>query len=478
MKIKFNNPSNITNEITSKIRVDVDECNNLSDETDQIHALALICERYFENLNFNESTYFQLELLHTKSFIEFKSQSKFRIGDEKKAKHILKSIQRYGKVEVVDIKLDRIIVEPPLLFNIIDLQIEANIKFNFTSQETLEIAQSLFEKQFISNHLTESKYLHDEIWYEIPKLVRILQEREEYKKVTNGLKWGTFNKKIVSNQKVFNQHGILITDKIPSALSVKEKVIYEMIVFRFLESISQACIKEITTIDLEVSYYKFSTQYCKIIDSGWCSIKANFIENLEIIQDFPVLKIGDELKVKQAYILENKTKPQKLYTESSLLVAIEKIGNEAVLFNASFIEKLIVKNCMIRRNNSFIPTEKGLKIIKLINQKSLKNKDIIALIDHYQETSSLSTKLYCPKCKNQQLIVTEINVECPEKTCNWTQFRTIGGVQLSISEIENLIYKGKTSLIKGFQVKSGKKFNAIIELNEHAESSFILEQKK
>lgn len=475
MKIKLNNPSNITNEIKSKIRANVDDIN--SDELYQILALALIYERYFEHINFKESTYFQLELLHTKSYVEFKSQSKFISEDEKQAKHILKSIQRFGKVDVENMKLVRIIEEPPLLFNIINLQIEANIKFNFTSQETLEIAQSLFEKQFITNPNTKSKFIHEEMWNIIPILTRVLQEREEYKKVTNGLKWGTFNKKNVNNQKALNQHGILITDKIPSALTVKEKVIYDMIVFRFLESISQACIKEILTIELEASHYKFSTQYYEIKDSGWCSIRGNFDSNIEIIQDFPVLKIGDELKVKQAYIFEKKMKPQKLYTESSLLAAIEKIGNEVVLFNALLIEKLILKNCIIRRDNSFIPTEKGLKIIELITQKSLKNKDIIALIDqdNYQETSSLSTKLYCPKCKNQQLIVTEINVECPEKTCNWTQFRTICGIQLSILEIENLIYKGKTSLIKGFQVKSGKMFNAIIELNEHAESSFVIE---
>lgn len=468
----------MTNEITSKIRANVVDIN--SDEQYQILALALIYERYFEQINFNESTYFQLELLHTKSFVQFKSQSKFRIEDENQAKHIFTSIQRIGKVEVVEIKSDKIIEEPPLLYNMMDLQIEAIIKFNFTLQETFRIAQNLHEKQFITNPITKSKYIKDEMWSEIPVLVRVLQEREEYKKVTNGLKWGTFNKKIVNNQKAFNQHGILITDKIPSALTIKEKVIYDLIVFRFLESISQACVKEIVTIQLDALQHQFSTQYCKIIDSGWCSIKGNFNSNIEIIQDFPVLKNGDEVKVKQVFILENKTKPQKLYTEAILLAAIEKIRNEAVLFNASLIEKLIVKNCIIRGNNSFITTEKGLKIIELINQKSLNNKDIIALIDqdNYQEISSLSTKLYCPKCKNQQLIVNEINVECPEKTCNWKQFRTICGVQLPISEIENLIYKGKTSLIKGFQVKSGKKFNAIIELNEHAESLFVIEQKK
>ena len=478
MKIELTYQSFITNEFTSDKRVNALKRAFHFDEHSQLLALALICERYVDRLNFKSKLYFELDLLHTKSFVECRSQSKFRLKEEKQAKHILKSIQQTEIAEVIDIEINVSSENPPLLFNFKDSQEAANLNYNFTSDETLKIIQSLYEKGFITNPLTESNSIPNSMWNEIPNLVRILQEREEYKKVTNGLRIGFFNKQIVNDLNAKIGHGILTTEKIPSALSVMEKVIYDLIVFRLLESISPACIKEITNVELEVSQHIFVLKYCKIVDAGWRSIKGNFSEDVEIIQDFPSIKKGDKLKIKQSNITQKNTKPPDLHTESSLFSAIGIHGNQEQLYDD--IEKLLSNNYIIKENKSFIPTEKGLKIIELINRKPLNNKEIILLInqDNYQEISSLTTKLYCPKCKNQQLFINEINVECPKTTCNWKQFRTICGVQLSISEIENLIYKGKTSLIKGFQVKTGKKFNAIIELNEHAESSFVIELKK
>lgn len=469
MKIELTNQSFITNDFTSDKRADALKRTFHFDEQSQLLALALICERYVDRLNFNSKPYFELELLHTKSFVECRSQSKFRLKEEKQAKHILKSIQQTGTAEVIDIEINVLSENPPLLFNVKDLQETANINFNFTSEETLKIVQSLYEKGFITNPLTESNSIPNSIWNEIPNLVRILQEREEFKKVTNGLRIGFFNKRIVNDFNTKVEHGILTTEKIPSALSVKEKVIYDLIVFRLLESISPACIKEIINVELEVSQHLFVLKYCEIVDAGWRSIKGNFLEDVEIIQDFPSIKKGDELKIKQSNIIQNKTKPPNLHTESSLFSAMETHGNQEQLFDD--IEKLLSNNYIKKENKSFIPTEKGLKIVELFNQKPLQNKEIIAFLNQ----ENLSTKLYCPKCKKQQLMINETMVKCPETTCNWMQFRTICGIQLSISEIENLIYKRKTSLIKGFLVKSGKKFNAIIELNEHAESSFVIE---
>ena len=86
--------------------------------------------------------------------------------------------------------------------------------------------------------------------------------------------------------------------------------------------------------------------------------------------------------------------------------------------------------------------------------------------------------LDCPKCKNRQLIIRDKIVKCPDEICNWVQFRNVCGVQISIADIESLVNKGKTSLIKGMKSKSGKKFDAYIVLNEKAESSFEFEKSK
>jgi DNA topoisomerase-3 len=69
-------------------------------------------------------------------------------------------------------------------------------------------------------------------------------------------------------------------------------------------------------------------------------------------------------------------------------------------------------------------------------------------------------------------------VKCPDEACNWVQFRTVCGVQISIENVTNLVNKGKTSLIKGMTSKAGKKFDAYIVLKENAESSFEFEKNK
>ena len=87
-------------------------------------------------------------------------------------------------------------------------------------------------------------------------------------------------------------------------------------------------------------------------------------------------------------------------------------------------------------------------------------------------------KLVCPKCKSQQLIIRDKIVKCPDETCNWVQFRNVCGVQIGIADIESLVNKRKTSLIKGMKSKAGKKFDAYIVLNDKAESSFEFAKNK
>jgi len=420
--------------------------------------LALIFENYLEHINFKKETYFQLELLHTKAFIEFKSVSKFQCETEKEVKKIEKSIQRIGKAEVIDVETIKTIEESPLLFNLTDLQKKANEEFNLTSEETLNILQGLYENKFITFPRTKSKFISEEMWNDIPYLVRILQEREKYKKVTRHLKWGFFNKRIVSNLKVVDHSGLLITDKIPSALSIKETVIYQMIVFRFLESISKSCIKEITTIQLEVLHYKFSLKICKIIEPGWRTIQGKFSGEIEIQQYLPPLKIGDELKIKDCLVLTKKTKPPKLYTETDIVAEMEISDKE-------IIEELLTKGYVIQKNKFLIPTAKGLKFYEVVKDKT--RVDPILPISY--------PKLNCPKCKQQQLTINEQLIRCPASSCNWIQFRIVCGATLSIKEIESLINNRKTSLIKGMKSKSGKEFNAYLALNEKAKSLFIIE---
>mgnify|MGYP006191698351 FL=1 len=417
--------------------------------------------------------------------------------------------------------------QSPLLFDLTGLQKEANKKLNLSAEKTLNIAQSLYEKKFITYPRTGSKYIPEDMWAEIPNLVRALQNRETCKAALSKIKWGRFNKRIVNDLRVTDHHGLLITDKIPSVLSADESAVYDMIAFRLLEAISQACIKEITDVSLQAMHYDFTVKGCKILEAGWRMIKGNFSEDdAEPIQDLPELKKGDELKIKEAAILEKKTKPPVLYTEAGLLSAMETAGKEIeneeerkALKNigigtpatrAAIIETLLTRNYILRDKRSLIPTEKGLQVYELVKERKIADVAMTAewelalqkienneadagtfqkemetyaksITDELLQTSIASTnqpKLTCPKCKSQQLVIRDKIVKCPDEACNWVQFRTVCGVRISIENITSLVNKGKTSLIKGMTSKAGKKFDAYIILKENAESSFEFEKNK
>ncbi|OYX86619.1 MAG: DNA topoisomerase III [Flavobacteriales bacterium 32-34-25] len=493
----------------------------------QTPTLALICKRYLENKNFKVKNYWQIQLSHNKELIDFKSISKTKWEDQKLAADTLKAIQRSETATITSVETKSVTEQPPLLFDLTGLQKEANKKLNLSADETLNIAQSLYEKKFITYPRTGSKYIPEDMWAEIPNLVRALQDRESCKQAITKMKWGRFNKRIVNDLRVTDHHGLLITDKIPSALNAKENSVYDMIAFRLLEALSQACIKEITDVALQALHYDFITKGCKIIEPGWRSIKGNFSDDdTEPLQDLPELNKGDELKIKEASVLEKKTKPPVLYTEAGLLSAMESAGREIenederkALQNigigtpatrASIIETLFTRNYIQRDKKSLIPTEKGLQVYELVKNRKIADVAMTAeweltlqkienneadakvfqkemenyassITNELLQTSIAKNnlpKLICPKCKSQQLIIRDKIVKCPDEACNWVQFRNVCGVQIGITDIENLVNKKKTSLIKGMKSKAGKKFDAYIVLNENAKSSFEFAQNK
>lgn len=493
----------------------------------QTPTLALICKRFLENKAFTIKKYWQIELEHRKDFIDFKSLSLTKWDDSKQADHVLKFIQRQEMATVTALEKKIVNEQPPLLFDLTALQKEANIKLNLSAEETLTIAQSLYEKKFISYPRTGSKYIPEDIWGEIPNLIGILEEMDKFREIVPKIKRGRLNKRIVNDLKVTDHHGLLITDKMPSALAAKEKAIYEMIAYRLLEAVSPVCIKEITDVVLQSAHYDFSLKGCKIIDAGWRFIKGSFIdEDNNPVQDLPELKIGDELKIKEAKVLEKQTKPPVLYTEATLLGAMENAANQieseqerkalqgigigTPATRAAIIETLFKREYIKRDKKFLLPTEKGLKVYEWVRDKKIadvtmtaewelvlqkiENNEIDVAVfqkgmEDYTKTitqeilafsveKEKQPELICPRCKIQKLVIRDKFIKCMDESCNWVQFRNICGVQLSFLDLETLTTKGKTNLIKGMTSKSGKKFDAYIEMDKKGETTFTFPEKK
>ncbi|MCY1662641.1 type IA DNA topoisomerase [Chryseobacterium sp. SL1] len=486
----------------------------------QTPTLALICKRCEDHKNFEVSNYWQISLQHRKDFIDFKSLSKAKWEDRKKAEEIFRSVGRSGMAAVTSMEIKTVVEQPPLLFDLTGLQKEANKKLGLSADETLTVAQNLYEKKFITYPRTGSRYIPEDQWPEIPNLVRALGESERFKEAVSKVRWGRFNKRIVNDLKVTDHHGLLVTERVPSALSSKENLIYEMIAFRLLESISHACSKEVTEVTLESGYHGFDVKGCKITEAGWRFIRGSFSDEEEPLQALPELAVGQELKIMESKLLEKKTRPPVLYTEAGLLSAMESAGRDIdneeernILKNigigtpatrAAIIETLFSRGYVRREKKSLVPTEKGMKVYDLVKDKKIADVSMTAEWEmslYKIETGELDVtefqkdiegyaiaitaellgsvirtgdnpELKCPKCQKQHLIIRDHLVKCPDHLCNWVQFRNICGKQLDISDIEKLVTSGKTSLIKGMESKAGKKFDAYIVLKDSCETSF------
>lgn len=488
----------------------------------QTPTLGLICKRYLENKNFKTQQYWQIEMLHRHQYIDFKSISIEKWKSKKQAESILKAIDRGRYVLSVNASLTKTVTEqPPLLFDLTELQKHANRKLNLSADETLSIVQSLYERKFITYPRTGIKYISEDIWEQIPNLLRALKEKESCKKAVNSIDVIRLNKRIVNELQVNDHHGLLITEKIPSALSVKDNAVYDMIAFRLLESLSEVCIKEVSEVHLQVLYHDFSARGTKIVQPGWRTISGVFSENdNEMVQDLPQLKPGDEIKIKESVLLQKNTKPPVLYCEADLLSAMQNAGNniqdieqQKILQNigigtpatrAAIIEMLITRNYIRRKNKALLPTEKGLNIYQMVKDMRIANVSMTAewensmqkiekgemkMCAFHREMEKYITALtkellfmpllqnnlpplLCPRCKNKDLVISDMMITCPDIDCGWVHFRNICGVQISLSDIESLFNNQKTSLIKGMKAKSGKQFNAFILLNDKGESFF------
>lgn len=278
---------------------------------------------------------------------------------------------------------------------------------------------------------------------------------------------------------------------------------------------------------LQALHYDFTLKGHKIIEAGWRGIKEKFTdEDSEPVRELPELKVGDELKIKEASVLEKKTKPPVLYTEAGLLSAMENAGKEVdnedekkalkdigigtPATRASIIETLFKRDYIQREKKSLIPTDKGLQVYGAVKDKNIADVAMTAEWEmalqkiennetdadtFHRDMEAYATsitrelldtgiadekqpELTCPKCKSLQLLIWNKVVKCPNEACGWLQFRTVCGVPLSLTDIESLLTKGKTNLIKGMKSNSGNKFNAYIVMNDKGETSFEFEKRK
>ena len=490
----------------------------------QTPTLTMVCRRYIENRDFSSVPYWKISVLTEKEGVSLKAIGSADYESEATAQTALATLRSQSRLKVESVTRQVGHTAPPLLYDLTALQKDANRRQGFSADKTLSIAQSLYEKKITTYPRTGSRYISEDVFEEVPALLRKIG-----KTLSNPL-----NRHSVDNTKVTDHHAIIPTGETPSGLSTDETTIYQMVVNRFVEAFSQNSEEERMQVRFTDGTNTFTWKAYRQISLGWKAVqKSKEVETEkeedgkeQILSSLPSLTEGEVLPLVSAEITEHKTKPKPLYTEATLLSAMENAGKEVKeddkrkamaecgigtpATRANIIETLILRDYICRDKKSIIPTEKGLAVYEIVKDKKIANAEMtgsweLALaaieagkmpserfaqgINSYvgticEELLSLSSeqKSYpvyrCPKCGQQSVGIYAKVAKCRHETCGFHVFREVCGILLSEDNIRDLISSGRTPILKGLTSKAGKKFNARLVLKDDYTTTFEFEQNK
>ena len=489
----------------------------------QTPTLAMVCARYWENRRFSPEAFWQLHIATDgcdEGTVKFSSSEKWK--EKEPATELYNKVKSAGTATVTKAERKEKTEETPLLYDLTTLQKEANAKHGFTAEQTLEIAQKLYEKKLITYPRTGSRYIPEDVFAEIPKLLAFIGALPEWKGKVQPKAVPT--RRSVDGSKVTDHHALLVTGEKPLFLSKEDSTVYQMVAGRMIEAFSEKCVKDTATVTAECAGVEFTVKGSVIRQAGW---RAVYGEEDKEETAIPGWEEGDTLTLKGCSITEGKTKPKPLHTEATLLSAMETAGKDieddalrqalkdcgigTPATRAAIIETLFKRGYMERCKKSLVPTEKGLALYSVV--KTMRIADVAMTgeweknlariergelpadtfrreIEAYTReiTSELLScdKLFsrrdsgckCPKCGTGNMQFYGKVVRCDNAECGLPVFRLKANRTLSDDEIKELLTDGHTKLLKGFKSKQGKSFDAIVAFDGDYNTTFVFPERK
>ena len=292
----------------------------------QTPTLAMVCRRYIENRDFSSVPYWKLSALMEKEGVSLKAIGITDYESKASAQTALTTLRSQSRLKVESVARKVTHTSPPLLYDLTALQKDANRRQGFSADKTLSIAQSLYEKKITTYPRTGSRYISEDVFEEVPVLLRKVG-----KTLSNPL-----NRHSVDNAKVTDHHAIIPTGETLTGLSTDEANIYNMVVTRFAEAFSPDSEEERMQVRFTDGTNIFTWKACRQISLGWKVVQkgkeaeADKKEDSDehILSSLPSLTEEEVLPLVSAEITEHKTKPKPLYTEATLLSAMENAGKE------------------------------------------------------------------------------------------------------------------------------------------------------
>jgi len=419
--------------------------------------------------------------------------------------------------------------KPPLLYDLTELQRNANARFGFTAERTLRIAQTLYEeRKLITYPRTSSRYLSKDMIPTLKKRVEATEALPELAPFAGkllALDKLPISKRTVDDSKVTDHHAIIPTNKKASAeLPPDEAKVYDLVARRFLAVFFPDARFENTTVVTEVREETFLSKGRIVLETGWRALYPDGVGGRKEKEPpvLPQIERGQEWRVAKVAVKEGETKPPPRYSESALLGAMETAGKfvedeelrqsmkdsglGTPATRAATIERLIKVGYVERERKALVPTEKGRTLIGLLGESQLSSPELTAnwerrlanmekgaasrdefmqdidgfarsLVEEVRkmegeklaapERVSREPLGVCPKC-GEPVVETKKAYGCSawKSGCKFAIWKTVSGKRLSAAQVKQLLAQRRTPQLKGFKSKAGKPYAAALVLDE------------
>lgn len=502
----------------------------------QTPTLAMIVNRQIEINNFKSAVFFELKTKYRE--VVFNAQLDRFNGDEKqKGEDLLNSIKEVP-FEITSVEIKKGKESPPRLFDLTALQVECNKKFGFSAEDTLKTIQNLYEKKLVTYPRVDTTYLPNDMYPKIAGVMQNMVNYKALVEplLAEPIRKPA---KVFDDTKVTDHHAIIPTDVRAQGLIGAEANVYDVIAKRFLAAFYKDCEVSNTVVLGKAKEVEFKANGKQILDAGWRIVYNKEVvdeDEKEEIQLLPEFNQG-ESGPHEAFLSEGKTSPPKAFTEATLLRAMETAGKQIddeelrdlmkdngigrPSTRAAIIETLFRRNYIKRERKNLVATVTGMELIQCINNELLKSAEMTGNWEYklrqiekgeYQADAFLqemkqmvsdlvvqvknesgkriavetaeskekkkgAVQVICPKCKIGALLKGKTAFGCSnfKSGCDFKIPFELMGKKLTDAQITTLADKGKTSVIKGFDL-GGTKKDGILKLTDTFNVEF--EQKE
>lgn len=353
---------NVTRALTVKYQ------DNLSAGRVQTPTLALVRRQEEKIEKFMPQKYYRIALRLGNQTAYMKQKNIYAIKERDEAEKKKRHLDNFkGQIKNINSKVKR--EAAPLLYDLTELQREANKRYGYSAKKTLSLVQSLYEiHKVVSYPRTDSRYLSNDIKSTLMERLQAIRKYDSRAEESIKNKAKVILKKVFNDSKVTDHHALIPTEQVPnySKFSADEQKIYNLIVSRFLGIFAQPYtveeLRAVVTFDKD----EFIFVGKKVLDYGWKNKDAS---------EEVALNLKKDTVVSPNFTVEEKlTTPPSPLTEAGLLAQMEKFGLGTPATRAEIIEKLVKSELMERTGHALRVTPKGKQLLNLVNKELVSPK--------------------------------------------------------------------------------------------------------